>query len=86
MKRITDDELRGFVPEWKAKLPAREIYRRLKAAGFDVQVQHGQRRKNRESADPEKGRIWALSRRLKNMKGVAHTRKKGDTLKYFYRE
>ncbi len=86
MKRITDGELLEFLHEWGKEQPASKIYRRLRAAGFDVQVKHGQRRQNRESADPEKGCIWALSHRLTNMKGVAYTRKKKDTLKYFYRE
>ncbi len=86
MNLIPDDKLLEFMPEWGKEQPASKIYRRLRAAGFDVQVKHKQRRKNRESTDPEKGRIWALSRRLKNMKGVSCTRKKRDALKYFYRE
>ncbi len=86
MKRIPDDKLLEFLHEWGKEQPASKIYKRLRAEGFDVQVNHGQRRKNRESADPEKGRIRALSRRLTNMKGVAYTRKKRDALKYFYRE
>ncbi len=86
MKRVTDDEVREFVPKWGKEQPASKIYKRLRAAGFDVQVRQGRRGKNTEAIDPEKGCISALSHRLKNMKGVAHTRKKRGDLKYFYRE